>query len=185
MSAYDSKSPPTKPADQERWEGLLRGQVINATTAKFASAIHLADQKAQVLIFLNSILIPVALNWIDKPLFHTAALISIVTALCSILAAIICIYPKRKAGRKADGTLNLLHFNDIGHMPRKEFLEDFLPIFNNPGKLAEIAVNDLYDTAQNAMIPKFFWLKVAYAIFFLGNLAAVIWSVSSFWGVSA
>jgi len=158
---------------KQRWEGLLRGQIIGATTAKFASVIRLADQKAQALIFLNSILIPVAINWIDKPEFHTAAIISIITALSSILAAIICIYPKRKPGRKDRDTFNFLHFNDIGHMNRQEFLDDFMPIFNEPAKLAETAVKDLHDVAKNAIIPKFFWLKIAYTIFFLGNVSAI------------
>ena len=165
-------------SDKIRWQALLRGQIINATTVKFSRGIQLADQKAQALIFLNSILIPVALNWVDKPEFHYPALICIATALCSILAAIICIYPKRKKGRRDTGTFNYLHFNDIGHIEREEFLEEFLPIFNDPSQLAEIAVNDLHDTARNAMIPKFFWLKIAYAIFFFGNLCAVLWSVS-------
>ena len=164
---------------EKRWHALLRGQIINATTIKFSRAVQLADQKAQALIFLNSILIPMALNWIEKPQFHHPAILCIITSICSILAAIICIYPKRKAGRKEKGTFNFLHFNDIGHIERDEFLDEFMPIFNDPQKLAETAVRDLHDTAKNGMIPKFFWLKLAYAIFFFGNLIAVIWSVSS------
>jgi len=160
----------------------LRGQIISATTVKFSRGIQLADQKAQALILLNSILIPLSLNWIDKPEFHYAAILSIATALASILAAIICIYPKRKTGRREKGTFNYLHFNDIGHIDRQEFIDEFMPIFNDPGKLAETAVNDLHDTAQNAMIPKFFWLKLAYITFFIGNMIAVIWSVCTIIG---
>lgn len=164
-----------------RWKALLRGQVINATTAKFTHVIRLADQKAQALIFLNSILIPVALNWINKPTFETAAIICIATGISSILAAIICIYPKRKAGRKDKDTFNFLHFNDIGHMERDQYIEEFLPIFNEPSKLAEVAVKDLHDVAQNSIIPKFFWLKLSYAIFFFGNLIAILDIVLNHW----
>ena len=166
---------------KERWQALLRGQIIGATTAKFASVIRLADQKAQALIFLNSILVPVAINWISKPEFHTAAIITIVTALSSIFAAIICIYPKRKAGRKDRDTFNFLHFNDIGHMDRDDFLDEFMPLFNDPSKLAEVAIKDMHDVAKNAIIPKFFWLKLAYAIFFFGNLAAVLYIIMNSW----
>ena len=167
----------TEQENSNRWKGLLRGQIISATTVKFSRGIQLADQKAQALIFLNSILIPVALNWIDKPEFHIPALICIATALCSILSAIICIYPKRKKGRSEKGTFNFLHFNDIGHMKRDDFLEEFLPIFNDPAELAKTAVSDLHDTAQHSMLPKFFWLKIAYASFFIGNLCAVTLSI--------
>lgn len=165
---------------EKRWQGLLRGQIISATTLKFSRGVQLADQKAQALILLNSILIPVALNWIDKPEFHYAAIICIVAAICSILAAIICIYPKRKAGRRDKDTFNYLHFNDIGHISRDEYLEEFMPLFNDPGKLAQTALKDLHDTAKNSMIPKFFWLKIAYATFFFGNLCAVIIAISHF-----
>jgi len=167
-----------------RWEALLRGQIISATTLKFVNVIRLADQKAQALIFLNSILIPVALNWLDKPEFHMASIICIATGMCSILAAIMCIYPKRKAGRKDKDTFNFLHFNDIGHMKRDEFLDEFLPIFNDPSKLAEIAVKDIHDVARNSMIPKFFWLKIAYAVFFIGNFFAIIGIVIKHWGIT-
>jgi len=157
-----------------RWKALFRGQVINATTAKFANVIRLIDQKAQALIFLNSILTPVALNWINKPEFYIAAIICIVTGVFSILSAIICIYPKRKAGRKDKDTFNFLHFNDIGHMEREEFMNEFMPLFNDPSKLAETAVKDIHDVARNSIMPKFFWLKTAYAIFFFGNLSAIL-----------
>ncbi|MGH1397626.1 MAG: Pycsar system effector family protein [Alphaproteobacteria bacterium] len=177
-----NEAPPPELSDKQRWQALLRGQIISATTVKFSRGVQLADQKAQALILLNSILVPLALNWIEKPEFHYPAIISIITAMCSILAAIICIYPKRKKGRREKNTFNYLHFNDIGHMKRDEFMSEFMPIFNDAGKLAETAIKDLHDTAKNAMIPKFFWLKLAYATFFIGNLIAVIWSVSTIIG---
>lgn len=180
MTSKEHHTPPQPLEGQKRWEALLRGQIVGATTLKFSRGIQLADQKAQALIFLNTILIPLALNWIDEPQFHTSALICIVAASCSILAAIICIYPKRKAGRTDKGTLNYLHFNDIGHMSREEYLDAFLPIFNDPKLLAETAVKDLHDTARNSMLPKFFWLKVAYTIFFFGNLIAIISILAQF-----
>ena len=39
--------------------------------------------------------------------------------------------------------------------------------------LAEETVKDLHDVAQNIIIPKFFWLKVAYGSFFVGNVIAI------------
>lgn len=56
-----------EPKDKEHWEALLRGQVLNATTQKFIYYVGMADQKAQAMIILNSILIPVVINWVGKP----------------------------------------------------------------------------------------------------------------------
>ena len=162
-----------KTEDKVRWEALLRGQVITVTTNKYFDYVQLADNKAQALIILNSILIPVALNWMEKDAFHWSAIISIITAVISIMTAIICIYPKRRAGRKPDGSINYLHFGDIGQIREEEFLDEFMPIFNSPGALAETAVKDLHDTARRIIRPKFFWLKMSYVSFFMGNLIAI------------
>ncbi len=158
----------------QKWEALLRGQVVSTTTQKFFNYIRLADQKAQGLIFLNTILVPVTLNWVMGGSFATAALISLITSILSILTAIVCIYPKRRGGRKPDGTVNLLHFGDIGRMKEEEFLEEFFPVFNDSSDLAEVAVKDMHDTARRIILPKFKWLKISYSIFFLGNVFAVV-----------
>ncbi len=161
-------------SDAQKWQSLLRGQIINSTVHKFSRLIQLVDQKAQVMILLNSILVPVCIRGFEDPILHYPALISIATACLSIFVSIICIYPKRSHRKSTDPNFNYLHFNDIGHMKREDYLEQFLPLFNDPYKLAEIAVRDIHDTAQKSMIPKYFWIKMAYGIFFVGNLLAVI-----------
>ena len=160
-------------ADKERWAALYRGQIIGTTIRKFYSYVGLADQKAQGLIFMNSILIPVALNWVDKPGYHMGALICIITAILSIMTAMICIYPKRRAGRKPDGTINLLHFGDIAKLKEEEFLDEFLPIFNDLTLLSEASIKDMHDAARRIIRPKFYWLKLSYLVFFFGNLLAI------------
>ena len=168
----------TDTKQDERWQGLMRGQVMSATTHKFMTVIRLLDQKAQVMIFLNSILIPVCIKALEQDGLRHAATISITTAILSILAAMICIYPKRPYRKSGDRELNLLHFNDIGHMEKQDYIDQFLPAFNDPEKLAKIVVNDLYDTSRYSIQPKYLWLKVTYALFAFGNLSAIIVALS-------
>lgn len=165
--------------DKPRWEALMRGQIISVSVNKFFNYVQLVDNKAQAMIILNSVLIPVTINWMENDKFHLAAMISVLTAIFSIMTAIIAIYPKRRAGRKPDGTLNLLHFGDIGRLKEADFLAEFLPIYNDPGLLAEAAIKDLHDTARRIIRPKFFWLKISYITFFLGNLIAIALTVYS------
>lgn len=168
-------------ADKERWAALYRGQIITTTIRKFYSYVALADQKAQGLIFMNSILIPVAMNWIEHPGYRVGALICIITAVFSIMSAMICIYPKRRAGRKPDGTINLLHFGDIALLKEHEFLDEFLPVFNDLNLLSEAAAKDMHDAARRIIRPKFYWLKLSYLVFFFGNLAAIIGTLYAIW----
>ncbi|MAE52116.1 MAG: hypothetical protein CMH27_09930 [Micavibrio sp.] len=167
--------------DKERWGALFRGQIIGTTIRKFSGYVALADQKAQGLIFMNSILIPVAMNWIENPGYRVGALICIVTAIFSILAALICIYPKRRAGRKPDGTINLLHFGDIAKLKEEDFLDEFLPVYNDLNLLSEAAAKDMHDVARRVIRPKFYWLKLSYIIFFCGNLAAIFGTLYAIW----
>ena len=132
------------------------------------------DQKAQVMIFLNSILIPVGIKAMEAGTFIWASKISICVAVVSIMASMVCIYPKRKYRKSGDRRLNLLHFNDIGHMEEEEYLKKFMVILNDTSKLASSAAYDLYDTARFSIIPKFFWLKISYATFAIGNLVALL-----------
>lgn len=161
--------------EQKKWEALLRGQILSATTAKFISYISLADQKAQALIILNSILIPITLNWVNESIYSVPASIAIFTALFSIMFSILAIYPKRGARRVAENRINYLHFGDIGRLKEDQFLENFKHIVGDPGNLSEAVAKDLYDMGKNVMLPKFRWLKIAYISFFIGNSSALMW----------
>jgi len=162
------------PSDDPRWPALLRGQILSATVNKFSVIIRLVDQKAQVMILLNSFLVPMCMNALQHGSFIYAASISVITSVLSILAAIVCIYPKRRHRKKCDKDLNLLHFNDIGHLGRDEYYEMFLPVLNSPEKLCALVVQDLHDTSRNSIKPKFVWLKISYGIFAVGNLIALV-----------
>lgn len=174
MSATPAAAPAPEDPSQKKWEALMRGQVISATVNKYAVILRMIDQKAQVMIFLNSILIPMCIRSIESNTYPEASQISIVAGVLSILAAMICIYPKRKYRKSSDRRLNILHFNDIGHLEEEDYIQRFMCVFNDTSKLAAAAAYDLYDTARFSIIPKFFWLKISYATFALGNLLALV-----------
>lgn len=164
----------TDQEQEQKWQGLLRGQVLSATTHKYMNIIRLTDQKAQVMIFLNSILIPFSIKALEQEHLRDAAMISIISAILSISAAMVCIYPKRRYRKSGNREFNILHFNDMGHMDKEKYTEMLLPCFNDVGKLAELVVNDLYDTARYSILPKYLWLKITFSVFAFGNLAAII-----------
>ncbi|MCB1783744.1 MAG: hypothetical protein KDI13_07075 [Alphaproteobacteria bacterium] len=159
---------------EEKWKALMRGQVMSATINKFMTIIKLMDQKAQAMIFMNSVLIPVCIRSVETGSFPRAGTISIATAIISILAALVCIYPKRRYRKHGHRELNLLHFNDIGHMKKEDYIDLFMPVFNDPSKLADTVINDLYDTSRYSILPKYMWLKISYGTFAFGNIIAII-----------
>ena len=168
----------------EKWAGIVRANLISANTQKFFNYISLVDQKANGLIFLNSIIIPIILSRVDVEDFRYAAIISIIACAASMFAAMICIFPKRRALGKPDGTINPLHFSDVARLSEEEYLAHMTPIYNDPPTLGKVAIKDLHDVASHILRPKFFWLKSSYLIFFFGNLLAIAVEFYYLWGVS-
>lgn len=184
MSEDDKNAGKSLPESQDAsyWEAMLRGQIMSTMIDKTSSFIALADQKAQAMIILNSILIPVALNWIEQPEFRISAALAIMTAIFSILTSILCIYPKRRHGSKPCGDYNHFHFGDIGRMSEEKYLFMFKPIFNDLDRLSEETAKDLHDISSNILLPKYRWLKLSYGCFFVGNLIAVFIAIYASWG---
>ncbi len=176
--AKDKENPPESP---DHWSSLMRGQIIGAHIQKQMDWIMLADQKAQAMIILNSILVPIALNRVTDDALALPATIAILTAFSSIFASILCIYPKRRQGKKPRGDRNLLHFGDIGRLPEARYLEMFAPIYNDSKQFTEAAIKDMHDIARHVILPKFFWLKLSYGVFFVGNAIAVGWGMVALW----
>lgn len=163
--------------DSNKWNALARAQILSATMSKLTAFVNLADQKAQAMIIVNSILIPFAIKWISVPEFSLAAIIVIITSTLSIIASIFCIYPKRRSGKRPSGTANLLHFGDIGEMELDDYLERFSKIYNDDSELPIAVAKDFHDMSKNILKPKYTWLKVTYITFFIGNLLAIVVSL--------
>lgn len=177
-------SPNSQSSDQEqakKWQGLVRASILSANTQKLFNYINLADQKAMGVIILNSIIIPVVLGKVGIEDFRLAATISIVACVISMFMAMICIFPKRRSHLKPNGQINPLHFSDIGRLSEEEYLDVMLPLYNNPAKLGVAVIQDLHDVSRNVLRPKFIWLKLSYAVFFFGNLTALLVEVFNLW----
>lgn len=170
-----------KSVDDLNWEGLVRASILSATVQKLFNYINLADQKAMGLIILNSVIIPLAINGTENPLYKMPATLTILTGAFSVSLALFCIFPKRRMGRKPNGTMNLFHFGDISLFTEKDFLKEFNPIFNDRQRLSQEVIKDIHDTSKNILRPKFKWLKMAYVIFFIGNLLALSAFLFNIW----
>lgn len=166
----------------ERWAGIVRASIISANINKLLGYIQLADQKAMGVIVLNSIIIPIVMAKIEDFNFRLAATISIATCFLSMFIAIICIFPKRRAYGKPDGSINPFHYSDVGRMTETEYLDIMKPLYNNPPDFGVTALRDLHDISRYVLVPKFFWLKLSYLVFFIGNFVAISIEIVQMWG---
>lgn len=159
--------------NQSRWQSLFRGSLLSTTMNKHVSYVGLADRRAQAIITINSILIPIALSGSQNDMFMRGSIVAIMTAIISISAAIFSLYPKRY-GLKKHAHHDLLHFSQIQTLSEKKYLELMKEALEDTGLLAEMMTRDLYHISQRILHPKFFWLKISYFVFFIGNLFALL-----------
>ncbi len=159
--------------EQQKWEGLFRGSILSTAITKHVQYLTSADARAQGLILLNSALIPLALNTISKTPFQSAAFLCLFTSIVTICLCIFSLYPKRLKL----GTKNLLHYAEFSQMSENEFLLEMKAQFADKEKLAETAARDLYHLGSKIIAPKYFFLRLAYGVFLIGQLSAILAAV--------
>lgn len=159
--------------NQLKWKALFRGSLLSTTINKHVNYVGFADRRAQGIITINAILIPIALSKTTDPYFMTGAIIAISTALLSMTTAMISLYPK-KYGSKNHQHPDLLHFSQIQQYQEHDYLDQMKTALSDTSILAEMAVKDLYHISSRILAPKFRWLKISYFLFLAGNIIAVL-----------
>lgn len=162
--------------EQQKWDGLFRGSVMSSMIAKNTAMLTSSDTRAQGLILLNSVLVPLAIKGMENVALRPAALLSIVTALITITLCIFCLYPKRLKSKS--GTQNILHYVEFSSISEDEFVGAMKGLFADKERLTEAAVRDLYHLGSRILAPKYLLLRYAYLVFLVGQLIAALLAIS-------
>ncbi len=160
-----------KNTNNNKWPALLRGTVISATISKHMSYIALADRKAQNIITINAFLVPISLTGIRSADFRVGTVIAIITAITSILFAIISLLPKKYYDKHHKD--ELLHFSAIQYFSEDEYVKELGRSLKDESKIGKIAAQDIYHMSKNILVPKFRWIHHSYITFLIGNFIAL------------
>jgi hypothetical protein len=158
--------------DDSRWATLPRGSILAATISKHIQYVGFTDRRAQGMITISALLVPVALSGIQNPVFQLGSAIAVITSVLTVFFAILSLYPK-SSHTKHDHT-NFLHFSDIQKLSEEEYMCEMQSALEDTGKLSEMAVMEIYHLSALVLGPKFKWLKVSYWVFLLGNVGALL-----------
>jgi hypothetical protein len=161
-------------SQDERWAGLFRGGVISAIIAKHVGYLTSADTRAQGLIILNSGLASIALTGIKNPSYALPATLCIVTAIVTIILCVLALYPKQLGARSS---MNVFHYAHFKRMSEQEYLSEMKKALSDNSLLAEMVAKDLYHLGKKVLAPKYFFLRLAYAAFLIGQLVAVSFAI--------
>lgn len=174
MSEQDPQHLPT-PTDKKHWEALFRGSVLSTQSTNLISYVTIADHKAQVMLFLNSLVIPFIVPGLSAEGYYLPALLALTTAFVTIFLAIMAVMPRGANRFKKRKDPNLLHFANIKNFARfDDYLGAMNPIYNDPQRLGQEALKFIYDTSFHILKGKYFWLRLCYGAFLVGNFIALI-----------
>lgn len=143
----------------------------------------LADNKARILITVNSIILSAIISLILKRLDKEAHLLYptltlVAVSLVSITLAILAIRPHRSSGKFTREALenneaNLLFYGNFNRMDLSDFRASMFHMMNYKELVYGALVQDLYEQGRS-IGRKYFLLRVSYTIFMFGLIVSIL-----------
>lgn len=145
----------------------------------------IADNKANIMISVNSILISVLISILSyrnmaatNPPIVLPVIIFLVTGLTSLIFAVLSARPKvtslnENASSKEEKRKNLVFFGNFVNMELEEYEESMDAIFRDSELLYGNLTRDLYHLGK-VLDKKYRYLTVSYNIFMIGFVATVV-----------
>jgi len=154
------------------WERAFRGTLLSTIISKQVTYVGLSDQRAQGIITLNALIIPICFQGLSNPKYFYGALIGIFTSCIVIVLATISILHRQ---HKIDESnpFDPFHFSHISKLELDDYLERMRKEIIETNNLAQLAIRDIHYVASQVLERKFFWLRLAYLVFLVGVLSAV------------
>jgi hypothetical protein len=154
-------------------------QMIRQTRAHHVSLSSLADKKANMMLTIASLMIPLSTGFLYEDRSHLAAATLIGFCVVTILLAAYSAMPKIKVGNKSEkkpdlneDSFNLLFFGSFIHMEYKDFEYEMGKMMNDPNKVYETQVREIYTMGQYLSRKKYKFLKYSYYTFITGILSS-------------
>ncbi|HPO24413.1 MAG TPA: DUF5706 domain-containing protein [Arenimonas sp.] len=132
----------------------------------------MADNKANILITVSSIVLTMILANLKDPDLRAAMLTLAGFVLIALLLAIIAVLPKYRPLRIGPGELppqfNLMFFGHFAELPRERFLDEISEALKADGSVYETMAKDVYAIGYYLAHFKYRFLRLSY-LFFLGG----------------
>ena len=157
---------------QSGWMYLLR------TTQQHHVHLSLvADQKANILLACNSIILSLSLSRMDfiKVYWCTYSMLS--ASVISMLLALLVVAPlslKKKRPHPDDHNFNVLFFDHFTTLPFNQFRDRMFSTMESSEQVQEAMVKDIYQIGKVLTTRKYLFLKGSSSVFMLGVLVSIV-----------
>jgi len=172
-----------KKLNKERLPGRGVESMFRLTARNQINLSSIADNKANILISINTIVLTVLLSFgigkiSDYPVITFPAIIFISTCLVTIIFAILSTRPKISSGKfsKEDihsKKINLLFFGNFYNMEMDEYEWAVKEMMNDQNYLYSSMIRDQYSLGK-VIGQKYRLLRVAYTVFMIGLVLSAL-----------
>lgn len=156
-------------------------QMIRQTRAHHVNLSALADSKANMILTVASIMIPLSINFLYDERSHLAAVILIGFCVLTILSAALAAMPKIKTGSKRNHKpdvhqtgFNLLFFGSFAGMSYDDYKDAMQATLNDTNSVYETQVREIYSMGKYLAEKKYKYVQFSYMTFLAGVLASSI-----------
>ncbi len=154
-------------------------QMMRQTRAHHVSLSAMADQKANMLLTISAIVIPLTVGYLQEEAFRWPAIVLIGFNMLTVLLATYTIMPKIRPKRLANPTgrlFNPLFFGDFEALSYDEYLESMERVMHDPASAYEAQIREVYVMGQYLSKHKYRYLRLSYLSFLCGVFsAAAVW----------
>jgi predicted metal-dependent HD superfamily phosphohydrolase len=157
--------------------------MLRLTSSNHLDLSEMADQKANILISVNAIIISVILGVLfrklqDEPYLTIPSIIFLTISVATIVIAILATRPKISGGTFTNEDVinkktNLLFFGNFHKAPFEQYNEAMRKMMRDPNYLYGALIKDIYQLAV-VLGRKYKLVRLAYNIFMYGIVLAVL-----------
>lgn len=157
-------------------------QMIRQTRAHHVSLSSQADQKANMILTIASLIIPLSISFLYDPRTHMAAVIMIVfcvlTVLLSAYAAMPKLSPSTQEASRTDRTdqtafsFNLLFFGSFMDLDYETYKASMETMMNDHNDVYETQIKEIYALGNYLKTQKYRFVRLSYMTFITGVMVS-------------
>ena len=158
-----------------RQPAVFLDHMIRQTRAHHVQLSAMADMKANMMLTVAALLVPLSIRFLDDPRLQPAALCMIGFCILTVLLSAYAAMPKRLAIKDRSKTIdpedrsfNLLFFGSFTTMDYEDFEHAMEKVMNDHGEVYEKQIKEIYLMGQYLSREKYRYIRLAYLTFISG-----------------
>ena len=163
-------------------------QMIRQTRSHHVSLSLMADNKANMMLTISALLVPLSIRFLYDPRTHLAAMTMVAFSLLTVLLAAYAAMPKMPVQKnhfdKTDlmaPSFNILFFGSFTQMTFAEFEHTMEHVMSDHNKSYQVQLKEIYEIGKYLSQKKFRYVRYSYFSFLTGVVLSSIIYVIGFY----